>query len=650
MTGGGKIALQEWFSAAELAERRLPGMPASKFGVQKRADSEGWAQATTPDGAPLARRRQGRGGGTEYHVSLLPAAAQAGLMAQAAPRIAAERPDRDSAWTRFERLPGAMKGEAQRRLDVIREIEDLVRAGLGKERALQMVVSQARRVAAAARAPAPFGESTVRNWFARINGVHPSDRLAYLAPDYIGRTERAETSQEAIDFYAADYLRLSLPTHAACYRRLVRAASAQGWIVPSAKTLMRRLDAEFPQDVQLYLRQGEKALAHAFPHMDRSRAGIGLLQIVNLDGHICDNNVVWPDGEKGRPVCVAVQDIATSHILAIRFGKTLTQHLVRLALADVFRDHGLPGTVLMDNGRENTAASISGGYHRLRVTKEFEPPGLLKALGIQASFAQPYWGQAKPIERFFRDLAGDIAKHPAFEGSYTGKNTVSKPDYATKHYIPMAEYEAIVRAELAHYNAQEGRSGAHMDGRSFDQVYAALAAQKPPRRATPEQLRIALLTSTPVTMNQKDHAVRIADHRYWSKELRAIKRQQVIVRYDPDNLARPVYVYSLDNRFLCEAARTGVGSFDRQADGQAHGKLRRDWQKATKAAARARRRLSDAEIAAGIPSHHPAPPEITAPANVVHAAFGLPRTAEQAGAAAAAADHEEAWMKGVANL
>ena len=627
-----RIVLQEWFTAAQLAEMVLPGLPTTKVGMLAMAKREGWALTSSDEGSPLSRPRKGRGGGMEFHISLLPDAAQAGLMAKTVARHAPERPDRDSIWARYDRLPDGMKQEAMRRLRILTEIEDLQRAGLGKEKALQMVVGQARRVALAAKEAAPFCDSTVRGWFARIHGVDASDRLAYLAPDYCGRTAKVGVTQEAVEYYAADFLRLALPTHAACYRRLIRAASDKGWIVPSAKTLMRRVDADYSQDVQLYLRMGEKALSHAYPHMDRSRAGIGLLQIVNLDGHICDNNVVWPDGEKGRPVCVAVQDIASSHILAIRFGKTLTQHLVRMALADVFRDHGIPGVVLMDNGRENTAASISGGYQRLRVTRvtrEFEPPGLLMALGIQATFAQPYWGQAKPIERFFRDLAGDIAKHPAFEGSYTGKNTVSKPDYPTKVYVPIAEYEAIIRAELVHYNAQEGRTGAHMEGRSFDQVYAALAALKPPRRATSEQLRIALLTSKPVTMHQTDHSVRVADHRYWSKELRAIKRQQVIVRYDPDNLASPVYVYSLENRFLCEAPRTGVGSFDRAQDGQAHGKLRRDYQNATRAVAKADRRLTAAEAAAGLPTHRPAPPEINTAPNVVHAAFGVARTAEQ---------------------
>jgi hypothetical protein len=51
-----------------------------------------------------------------------------------------------------------------------------------------------------------------------------------------------------------------------------------------------------------------------------------------------------------------VQDIASGKVLAIRHDLTLNHHLVRLALGDAFRDHGLPEVLFMDNGRENAAA------------------------------------------------------------------------------------------------------------------------------------------------------------------------------------------------------------------------------------------------------------------------------------------------------
>lgn len=640
------IAPQEWFTAAELAVRMLPGLPATKRGIQMVADREGWARRTDDLGRPLFRSRKGRGGGIEFHLTVLPDAARARLLAKSSSRETPQRADRDSVWMRYERLPRSMKDEALRRLDVIHQVEAFIRAGMGKEAALTAVVTHARREATAAKTAAPFCESTVRGWFGRIAGVETADRCAYLAPDYAGRTARADLARPAFDTYAADYLRLSGPTHAACYRRLLRRAAEEGWEVPSAKTLQRRIEAEIPADLQKYLRQGEAALAHAFPHLERSRSGIGALQIINLDGHTWDNRVLWPDGSISRPLSLAVQDIASGKVLAIRFDQTLNQHLVRLALADVFREHGIPDVTIMDNGRENTAASISGGYSRLRCkVRDEDPAGLLKTLGIKAVFATPYWGQAKPIERMFRDFASDIARHPAFEGSYTGKDTASKPANYGSRAIPVADFEARVREELVHYNAQAGRTGSHMGGRSFDQVYADLAERQAPRRATPEQLRLALLASQPVALDHRSGAVRVGDHRYWSPDLGALKRQKVVVRFDPENLTLPVHVYSLDGRYLAQASRIQAGSFDNAADAQAHGRARRTYQKAAKAAAEALVRITPAEVAAGLPGA-PVPAPISTDPKIVRPAFGAPRTVEQAGGAAFKTD----WEKGAALL
>ena len=77
-TGGGKT----WFTAAEIADLALPGLPKSKRKVNERADKEDWKAAISKAGLPLARMRKGRGGGLEFHVSLLPSSAQAELVAK----------------------------------------------------------------------------------------------------------------------------------------------------------------------------------------------------------------------------------------------------------------------------------------------------------------------------------------------------------------------------------------------------------------------------------------------------------------------------------------------------------------------------------------------------------------------------------------
>jgi putative transposase len=645
VSGRRPLAPREWFTLGELAGLKLPGLPSTAMGMHRLAGRERWAADPS-----CARKRTGRGGGIEYHLSLLPEAAKARLMAaQPAEAQAPESVSRESAWMRYERLPASCKAAAITRLAMIQRVEALQRGGLRRGRAVEEVTAGAARDARAKGQDAPFSPSTLYGWLQRIEGVAVADRLAYLAPDYAGRTALAPCDRAALDAYISLYLREDLPTHARCYRDVRRLAAEHGWTLPSAKTLQRRLDAEVPAAVQILRRKGEQALSHAYPHLQRDRSGIRPMQIGNLDGHTWDVRVAWPDGTVSRPLSLAVQDIASGKVLAIRFDQTLNQHLVRLALGDAFRDFGLFETLIMDNGRENAAKAISGGQStrwRWKVRAE-EPAGLLKQLGVEAVFATPYWGQAKPVERAFRDFAGDIAKHPSFSGAYTGKDTASKPSNYGERAIPLAEFEAVVREELALHNARLGRRGWGMAGRSFDQVFAEGIARHAPRWATPEQLRMCLLAADEVGLDPRDNSVKVFGHRYWSEALSALKRQRVTVRFDPEDLSAPVYVYALNGKYLGEARRIEAGSFDRVADAQAQRRRVRAFKAATKAQAEALVRMSPAELGAALRATAPAPETTPTAADpkVVRPAFGAPRTPEQAGPS-----FDESWQRGVAAL
>lgn len=75
--------MSDWLTAREIAALRLPGIAHTARGVNMIANRQDWAKATAADGSALARRRQGKGGGFEFHVSLLPQLARSRLEARA---------------------------------------------------------------------------------------------------------------------------------------------------------------------------------------------------------------------------------------------------------------------------------------------------------------------------------------------------------------------------------------------------------------------------------------------------------------------------------------------------------------------------------------------------------------------------------------
>jgi putative transposase len=221
--------LQEWFSAAELAELGL-GLPSHQARRPERRRARGLGRGRCdPVRGALARPRKGRGGGLEFHVSLLPEAPQARLAA-AAP-APAERLDRDSMWARWERLPEAYKAEARRRLEAIERSRPAAgRHRQGAPRSNEVARQALREARAAARAglrlqhALGLAEADRRRRPRRPRRL-PGAGLRRAAP-------RPPTAPDAWDFYKGDYLRSrsrrTRPATAACQR----VAAENGWTAP----------------------------------------------------------------------------------------------------------------------------------------------------------------------------------------------------------------------------------------------------------------------------------------------------------------------------------------------------------------------------------------------------------------------------------
>ncbi len=607
------LATGVWMTATEIAEAGLPGLPRDKRKMNELIARDRWAMRVGPDGAPLHRKRAGRGGGFEWHSALYPERARLELVKRgliAAPvettsRIVTLAPARGSTdraasqWAAYDRLPQTAKDEAARRLAVIGAVESAQGAGATKTRAIQIAGAQ-HGVSAA----------TINNWFAAVAGVARADRLAFLAPDRKGGGAKAEIDADAWQRYVSDYLSPSRPTHAACYWRTQLWAEAAGIAIPHAKTFQRRFEKEIPPEVVLARREGMERVEEMVPSQERSVAHLHALHSVNIDGHKFDVSVAWPDGSVGRPMLVGIQDIYSRKMLAWRIDKSENAAVTRLVYADLFKRWGIPKRAYLDNSR--TFASLwmtNGAKTRFRFkTREDLPEGLLVAMGIEVTFVTPYHGQAKPIERFWRDCAEYIARHPACVGAYVGPHTQAKPHNYGERAVPLAEFAALVDEQIRLMNAKMGRRTEMAGGGSFDQAYErSVAAGAPIGRATPEQLRLALLTSDTVSTDRKSGAVTFLGNRYWAEGMGAYAGQRVVLRFDPDDLHSAVFAYDLKGQFIAELPVWEAVGFDNLAAAKDQAALRSRHRKAVRAAEEAEQLLSAHELARTMPGAAPEP-------------------------------------------
>jgi putative transposase len=565
--------MREWLSASDLAG--LPGMPSSERGVRKRADRLGWR----------SQPREGLGGGFEYHLSHLPTTTRA--------HLAGERAARASSWEDWQRATEKARSEAMDRVAVLADVRRLVEAG-----------ATTRTAVAQAAQSHGVSTSSIWQWSHSVRGMDQKNWAPALLPAWRGGGRKVEIPEAAWEEFKGDYLRLARPAAAQVVRRLARK-----WPnLPDAKTFLRRIE-ELPREVVVLARDGREALDRTTPPQERDRAVFTAMQAVNVDGHKFDVFVEWPDGEIGRPMMVCWQDLYSGKLLAHRLDKSENAHALRLSFGDVVEKFGIPDHAWLDNGRGNASKWLTGGTpNRFRFkVREEDPAGLLTLLGVKVHWTIPYHGQSKPIERAFRDLCESIARHPRCEGAYTGNNPLAKPEnYGTKA-VPFEDFRQLVETEIHAHNAQAGRRSEICKGRSFDEVFTSSYQTTTVRKGTQAQRALWLLAAERVPAGREDGSVRLFENRYWSEALAQHAGDEVVVRFDPQNLHGSVLVYTLAGELVGEAPCVQRVGFDDAAAAQEHARLLARRNRDAKRALEAERKLDALEVAARQPQVAPPP-------------------------------------------
>lgn len=606
---------KEWFSAADLAELRLPGMPADKRSIQRRAVDERWGERRSIDGELLSRTRPGRGGGLEFNIQVLPNAARMELFRRG---ISVE-PTADFAqisqseaqWEWFGQQPEKVKAEAQKRFEAIVEVHLL-------HGTMKVAKNVAVREVATKNS---VSQATLWNWCKAVVGIDRKDWLPAVAPRRKGGGKTAEIHDELWQLFKSDWLRLSGPPLAASYNAVRKRAAELGVSIPSVKAFQRKIEREIDPYVVILKREGADALQRHVPSIRRTVDDIQVLEWVNIDGHVFDVRVADPDtGKPIRPTLVGIQDIRSSKMLAWRVGVSESAATVRLVFADLIRNFGIPADIILDNGRGFAAKWLTGGAltrYRFKILPE-DPQGLLVQLGTNIHWATPFHGQAKPIERAWGNLCDYIAKSAEADGAYTGNSPVNKPANYDSRVMAWDEFCALVDREMIDHNARPGRTGRDYNGRSFDDVFAegwAAATIKTPSR---QQLRDSLLAVERKRGDTVTGEIKLFGNRYWTMECREIAGKYVTVRFDPDDLHSEIHIYGENGAYLFTAPVMEDFGFKQTEGARVVSKRRSHVKKLARMHAEAENLLDSVEVArikAGLPSANP--PVLGDPASTI---------------------------------
>jgi len=577
---------QEWWSAAEIADAGLPDLPSTKRKVNQRARDEGWDRVRGK-----VRRRKSQGGGFEYHYSLFPTRARLALLQakEAAPEAVRSR---DEAWADFEKLNDAAKSKGKGQLAILQGIVELEIAGLPRAECVRVM---AEREA--------VSERSVWLWLKRVQGVPEADWLAYLARKPVVAAAPRETviDPEFLALVKSDWLRNSAPSLTSCYDRTVRVAEKEGLGIVPLHTVRRVFKKTISKPTEIYFRKGAEALKQYYPHQTRNKNAMVPLECICGDYHKFDDFVEWPgEALPVRPQGVFFSDVYSGKLLAWRLSLTANSHTVQLVLGDVIETYGIPQSALLDNGREFASKVLTGGAEsRFRFEiRDDDIPGLLPTMGVKVHWATPYSGQSKPIERSFRDLCDRVAKHPEFEGAYTGNKPDAKPENYRSRAVPLADFVRVLSEEVHYHNARTGRRSEVANGRSFDEVFNEGYKTAPIRKATEEQRRLWLLGAEGVKANAKNGEIKVYGSRFWSEWMYQVAGQKIVARFDPDNLHKDAHIYALTGEYLGPAKCVKQGDFLSVDAAKEVARKRNQFIRASRDQAKAERIYKASEIAA----------------------------------------------------
>ena len=575
---------------------------AAVLGVTTRRVNQLAAAAGLPQ-----RKMPGRGGANGYDESIVPlvtpaqranvaplfsGAAPTPLpdeVVPAAPIDTAQNLEVRALWAAFENAPDNKKRDATKQAEVARAVADRAEATNWTE--------AYRHVAGERNIPIP----TVRRWSENCRAFDRADYPAALLPRNHGAPRDPDYDERIWAWFYADYGRQEEPAAMASYRRVAGIAEVEKLSMPHLVTLMRRWKKQ-PHAVRTLLRKGPRAAAASYPHQTRSVAHLRAMQACNADGHIFDVFVRFPDGEVGRPILAAIQDLYSRMIVAWRLGKTESGDLVRMTYFDAIEKFGVFDKVYLDNGRAWMTKELTAGmdhryrFRRRNALEDFK--GVLTFLDIHPIAVKPFHGQSKPIERSFGDICTEkIARHPLCAGAYTGNSPGNKPENYGSKAIPLAEFQALVDQQIALHNRQPNRRTEICRGvLSFEQAFMESWKQSAPRMLAPSQKFLFLLKTEPVTVRKPVGEIELFGNRFTSAAVAELAGQKVVARFDPQHIQKGIRVYRLDGAFVGEAECIEPVGYDDLDAARDHNRAVRAHVKAARDYAAAEARITDAEF------------------------------------------------------
>jgi putative transposase len=558
--------MKEWLTAREIAAEKLPDMPTTESAVIRLADREGWAATSA------ARRREGRGGATEYHVSLLPVLAQAAYSQR---HLKVDLANDNAAAAGRKPAPAAgVTARAGEERDARLAIVNAFKKFLPKLGYASRVQVFCDRYNAGSTEVAGFVRETVPSISKRslARWVQAAKKGKLVGHD----PAAARKGTGVLD-----------TANSGAVKRFVLALIAHQPHLSAhhVRTLCRD---EFGDAVKAVSKGVEKAIpmppVRTFQH---ALAGwkeahkVELLKITNPDlyrstlapagvgtlRHVTEANQLWQidaspvdalcvDGRHSIYCCI---DIATRRMIFF-VSRTPRASAVAMLMRKAIIAWGVPELVKTDNGSDFTARDTAR---------------LFASLGIETQLSDPYQPQQKGhVERGIGTFQRDVGPLlPGFIGhSVTDRKAIeSRKSFAARLGESDAETFGVqlsgpaLQKHIDEWALTAYSHAPHAGLKGGTPFKAALASTAPIRRVDERALDLLLMPVAGGDGRRRTtkFGIRIDHHQYQTPTV--LPGLDVFVRQDPNDLGRALLFEEGGGRFLGEAFCPELSGIDPQA-------------------------------------------------------------------------------------
>lgn len=358
------------------------------------------------------------------------------------------------------------------------------------------------------------------------------------------------------------------------YSKLMKVASANSWDYPSYPTVARYIGYLMDElrggNARFLAARGIREYKnHVMVKASRNTMALPVMGLVQGDAHTLD---VWvkythPNGKVTaiRPKLVAWLDTRSRCIVGDVIclnpnAQILKQSLLNMMYAGEIG--GVPEWLLIDNGKDYTAETMTGRKRNDRVSFDSETKGFYRSIGIKDDIRSlPYqpWSKGQ-IERFFGTMISRFEKWlTSYTGTLTGSKTAAK---VNKDIDKLLERDELLSMEELYELWKEFRDNeyhrtAHNGLKRQGEKW--LTPMEVFQNAEERYMKPAPPKSYATVLMMKAERVRVYNigirkfgYEYRADELTDYIGDKVDIKWDAEDVTR-LYVYTKDGKKICEA-------------------------------------------------------------------------------------------------